>query len=134
MKSYWQHLIRKHISGIIIAFFFLGMMNSLIAYGFTPPLHLARVSEIDTQQTIYAGEEIDVKIEGVRDCCAYLFSQNVYYNLKDREIVITIWEAQQSCLCVPTPEDYSTVVKVVFLLSGKWVIRCNNKSISVFVY
>ncbi|MFX1567418.1 MAG: hypothetical protein ACFFCV_03520 [Promethearchaeota archaeon] len=134
MKSFWQHLIRKYSSVIIIGFFFLGMMNSLIAYGFTPPLHKARVSNIDTQQTIYAGEEIEIKIEGVRDCCAYIFSQGVYYNLKDREVVIIIWEAQQSCLCVPTPEDYNTVVNVVFLFSGNWVIRCNNFSISVFAY
>ncbi len=134
MKSFWQHLIRKYSSVIIIAFFFLGMMNSLIAYGFTPPHHLARVTNIDTQQTIYVREEIDIKIEGVRDCCAYIFSQNLYYNLKDREVVITLWEAQQACLCVPTPEDYSMVVKVVFVLSGNWVIKCNNMSISVFVF
>ena len=133
MKPFWQHLIRKYSSAIIIGFFFLGMMNSLIAYGFTPPHRLARVSNIDTQQTIYVGEEININIEGWRFCCAYIFSQNVYYNIKDREVVIIIWEAQHSCLCVPTPEDYSTVVKVVFLLSGNWVIRCNNISISVFV-
>jgi hypothetical protein len=133
MKSYWQHFIRKHTSGFVIAFFLLWMMFSLIAYGFTPQLHLARVTNIDTQQTIYVREEIDVKIEGVRDCCAYIFSRNVHYNLKDREVVISLWEAQQSCLCVPTLEDYSTVVKVVFVLSGNWVIRCSNISISVFV-
>ena len=134
MKLFWQHLIRKYSSVIIFGFFFLGMMNSLIAYGFTPPHHLAHVSNIDTQQTIYVREEIEIKIEGVRDCCAYIFSQNLYYNLKDREVVITIWEAQQTCMCIATLEDYSTVVKVVFVLSGTWVIRCNNLSISVFVH
>jgi hypothetical protein len=134
MKSFWQHLIRKYSSAIIIGFFFLGMMNSLIAYGFTPPHHLARVSNIDTQQTICAREEIEINIEGVRDWCDYIFSQNLYYNLKDREVVITIWEARLPCLCIPTPEDYSTVVRVIFLLSGNWVIRCNNLRISVFVY
>jgi hypothetical protein len=134
MKRFLNHLIKKHISQIVIIFFFLGMMNTVISYGFEPPSRLTSVSRIETQQIIYAREEIEIHIEGLMDCCAYIHSQAWYPDLQNREVLINIWEGYIPCLCIPTLVEYAMDVKIVFIISGNWKIRCNNMSIAVYVY
>ena len=135
MKPYWQHIIKKYISIVIIVSFLLLLFNNWVAAKTRPKLSLMPIEKIKIQEPIFSDQITVVEISGyLSDSCCSFHSLEINYDEERREVIITLWQSKIHDACLHVIEKFHTNVFVIFPFSAQWNVRCNNKNISVYVY